>query len=84
MVVFSLITPCIIPLRRNPLLILLLSSTSQIIVPNHSSQRYKAKIDPFEEKLRARVIYFAKLFGRYGFRKVTRLLNEDSFDVGHD
>jgi hypothetical protein len=53
-------------------------------VPNHSSQRYKAKIDPFEEKLRARVIYFAKLFGRYGFRKVTRLLNEDSFDVGHD
>lgn len=42
------------------------------------------KIDPFDEKLRERVIYFAKLFGRYGYRKVTGLLNEDGFDVGHD
>lgn len=56
----------------------------KVIGLNRCTQRYEVKIDPFDEQLRARVIYFAKLFGRYGYRKVTGLLNEDGFDVGHD
>jgi hypothetical protein len=55
-----------------------------VIELNRCTQRYEAKIDPFDENLRERVIYFAKLVGRYGYRKVTGLLNVDGFDVGDD
>lgn len=34
--------------------------------------------------LRERVIYFAKLFGRYGYRKITGLLNYEGWAVGRD
>lgn len=41
-------------------------------------------IDPFDEILREQVIYFAKRYGRYGYRKVTGLINLDGFKVGKD
>ncbi len=46
--------------------------------------RYKPKENLFKEHLRERVIYFAKLYGRYGYRKVTGLLNIEGWDVGKD
>ncbi len=56
----------------------------KVLGQNRFTQRYEEKKDPFDEKLRERVIYFAKLYGRYGYRKVTGLLNMDGFDVGKD
>jgi putative transposase len=45
---------------------------------------YVKKENDFKEKLRERVIYFAKLYGRYGYRKVTGLLNQEGWVVGKD
>jgi transposase InsO family protein len=56
----------------------------KVLGQHRFTQRYEEKKDPFDEKLRERVIYFAKLYGRYGYRKVTGLLNMDGFDVGRD
>jgi transposase InsO family protein len=56
----------------------------KVLGQNRFTQRYEEKKDPYDEKLRERVIYFAKLYGRYGYRKVTGLLNVDGFKVGKD
>lgn len=55
-----------------------------VLGQNRFSQRYQKIENPFEQRLRERVIYFAKLYGRYGYRKVTGLLNMDGFNVGRD
>lgn len=46
--------------------------------------RYLPEIDPLKEKLRTRVIELASMYGRYGYRKITELLNNEGFDVGKD
>lgn len=56
----------------------------QVLEHNRGTQRYENKINSFKEKLRERVIYFAKLYGRYGYRKVTGLLNREGWEVGKD
>lgn len=48
------------------------------------TQRYEPKQNPFQEKLRERVIEVAKEYGRYGYRQVTDLLNLEGWDVGRD
>jgi putative transposase len=55
-----------------------------IVDISRSLNRYQPKTNEFKEKLRERVIYFAKLYGRYGYRKVTGLLNQDGWEVGKD
>lgn len=49
-----------------------------------SVKRYIPKENVFKERLRERVIYFAKLYGRYGYRKILGLLRFEGWDVGKD
>ena len=49
-----------------------------------STNRYKAKPNPFKEKLRDRVVQLASEYGRYGYRPVTDLLQMEGWDVGRD
>lgn len=56
----------------------------KILEQPRCTQRYIEVINPFDEILRERVIHFAKLYGRYGYRKVTGLINLDGFKVGKD
>lgn len=56
----------------------------QVIGISRSSANYLPKKNDFSELLRERVIYFAKLYGRYGYRKITGLLNFEGWDVGRD
>jgi len=51
---------------------------------SRSLNRYEPKENAFKEQLRQRVIFFAKLYGRYGYRKVTGLLRFEGWDVGKD
>jgi len=49
-----------------------------------STQRYVAVLNPEQERLESRVISLAAEYGRYGYRQVTNLLNEEGFAVGKD
>ena len=49
-----------------------------------SSYRYRPRLDSNQERLRARIIAFAKAYGRYGYRTVTDLLRREGWDVGKD
>ena len=49
-----------------------------------STQRYTPKINLEQEKIESRVIELASQYGRYGYRQVTNLLNQEGFDVGKD
>lgn len=54
----------------------------KVIQVHRSSFRYQPVDDEFQKKLNARVIAVASEFGRYGYRKVTGLLNMEGWDVG--
>jgi transposase InsO family protein len=56
----------------------------KVLEQSRCSQRYKNVVNPFENILRERVIHFAKLYGRYGYKKVTGLINLDGLKVGKD
>ena len=49
-----------------------------------STQRYKAVEDPEQKSLKSRVIELATEYGRYGYRQVTNLLNEEGWNAGPD
>lgn len=49
-----------------------------------SSQRYLPKQNPEQEKLKTRVVELASEYGRYGYKQVTNLLNNEGWDVGKD
>lgn len=49
-----------------------------------STQRYLKVANPFKENLRDRVVDLASEYGRYGYRKVTGLLNMEGWAVGKD
>lgn len=49
-----------------------------------STQRYTPRINLEQEKIKSRVIELASQYGRYGYRQVTNLLNQEGFDVGKD
>ena len=53
------------------------------IEQNRSTQRYKIKLDELDEKLTVRIIELASLYGRYGYRRVTGLLNNEGWKVNH-
>lgn len=49
-----------------------------------TTQRYQVAPNPFREELRDRVIELAKEYGRYGYRTITSLLNQEGWSVGKD
>ena len=48
-----------------------------------TTQRYLPHIGLEEEKLTGRIIELASQYGRYGYRRVTALLQEESWQVNH-
>lgn len=49
-----------------------------------STQRYLPKPNQFREDVRSRVLAIAEEFGRYGYRKVTDMMNEEGWKIGYD
>lgn len=56
----------------------------KVIKVHRSSFRYKPVDNEFQKRRNERVIKIASEFGRYGYRKVTGLLNMEGWDVGVD
>ena len=56
----------------------------KIIGQDRSTQRYEKQPSEEQEKLRDRVVDIATEYGRYGYRKVTEMLNLEGWDVGKD
>ena len=56
----------------------------KIIGQPRMTQRYEANPNPQKEKLRARVIELATEYGRYGYRQITSMLNNEGWKVGRD
>ena len=48
-----------------------------------STQRYRPKIRDGEDRLVERMIELATKYGRYGYRRITALLERDGFKVNH-
>lgn len=48
-----------------------------------TTQRYKKNESKFNEALRAKVIELASKYGRYGYRRITALVNREGFNVNH-
>lgn len=55
----------------------------RVLGHNRSTQQYKCKENEFEEKLTLRIVELASLYGRYGYRRVTGLLNNEGWKVNH-
>lgn len=49
-----------------------------------STQRYSPVVNDFKYRLKNRVIELASEYGRYGYRQVTNLLNNEGWCVGKD
>lgn len=56
----------------------------KVIGQLRSTNRYIGKPNPVKELLRSRVVAIASEFGRYGYRKVTEMLNNEGYRVGKD
>lgn len=53
----------------------------RVIDHNRSTQRYILKPNEFNEKLTERVIKLASRYGRYGYRTITDLLNNEGWRI---
>ena len=53
----------------------------RVLSQSRSTQRYTAVINDFDQEVRSRVIELAKQYGRYGYRRITRLLNDEGYLV---
>ena len=56
----------------------------KVIGQVRGTQRYQSLPNPERERLRDRVVEIATEYGRYGYRKVTDLLNMEGWKVGKD
>ena len=56
----------------------------KVIGQPRRTQRYQPKTNKEKEKLRARVIELATEYGRYGYRQITFMLNNEGWRVGRD
>lgn len=56
----------------------------KVIGQIRSTQRYSRRSRYDQDRLEARVIELASEYGRYGYRQVTNLLNNEGWDVGKD
>jgi putative transposase len=52
-----------------------------VIDHQRSTQRYVVKINNFNQRLTERIIYLAGEYGRYGYRTITDLLNNEGWRV---
>jgi putative transposase len=57
--------------------------TCRAIEQSRSSQRYKALIRNDEASLTQRIIALATKYGRYGYRRITALLQHEGWQVNH-
>lgn len=48
-----------------------------------STQRYRKKESDFDKQVRQKTIELASQYGRYGYRRITTLLNREGFNVNH-
>jgi transposase InsO family protein len=55
-----------------------------VLEQSRATQRYRAERDVEEEMLVARIIELARQYGRYGYRRVTALLKDEGWKVGHN
>lgn len=55
----------------------------RVLSQARSTQRYPTSTSSEEERLTARIIELATRYGRYGYRRITALLNSDSCKVNH-
>lgn len=55
----------------------------RVIGQPRGTQRYARRQAEDEEQLRERVVYLASRFGRYGYRRVMALLQNEGWQVNH-
>ena len=53
----------------------------RVIGHNRSTQKYKLRENEFNKKLTGRIIELASQYGRYGYRTITDMLNNEGFRV---
>ena len=56
----------------------------RIVGQPRGTQRYVPTAKPDEDELTRNIVYLASEYGRYGYRRVTALLNEGGIEVGKD
>lgn len=56
----------------------------RIVGQPRGTQRYVPTQRPDEVELTQNIVYLASEYGRYGYRRVTAMLNENGIDVGKD
>ena len=56
----------------------------RIVGQPRGTQRYVPTLKPDEDALTRNIVYLASEYGRYGYRRVTAMLNENGIDVGKD
>jgi putative transposase len=56
----------------------------RIVRQPRGTQRYVPTLRPDEDQLTRNIIYLASEYGRYGYRRVTALLNDSGIEVGKD
>jgi len=55
----------------------------RILEQSRSSQRYEPVVTEYDQLLTEQIVRLASEYGRYGYRRVTALLNRDGWDVNH-
>ena len=55
----------------------------RVLKQPRSTQRYECRVRSDDDRLRARVIDLASAYGRYGYRRVTALLQHEGWPVNH-
>ena len=57
--------------------------TCRIVEVARSTLAYKAREPKNEDSLRLALVRLAKQYGRYGYRKIAKLLKIEGWDVNH-
>lgn len=57
--------------------------TCKVISIHRATKRYESKEDPINKVITPKVIEYASLYGRYGYKRVTALIKRDGFKVNH-
>lgn len=55
----------------------------KLVEQPRTTQRHSLKEKSDEQKLKSDIIYLATKYGRYGYKRVTALLNQDGWKVNH-
>lgn len=55
----------------------------KIVGLHRATKRYNCKEDQLNQEIAPRVIHYASLYGRYGYRRVTALVRAEGFMVNH-